>query len=483
MPSAPASSSQNPWEIPNTVYLTEEEVERIGQSDEEDELTEKADPWQRIEEAEKRLSASQRPGPWIDKGQTARNRAKSIPSRLTVVNEDGQPRLRSESRPQKTWEKTHPDQTWNDKWGYVLPYHKRIVDPPTNANPLQRNWWDEDFDKVASEMVPTFPVGKYHWGWVGPMAERNWGHLPFIMKKREISIEMIAMVLHGRINNMCRDATDKEGKMPRGSKGVTGYWSWECLRDKSLVVIISPSPRKDGRTNFERGLVINTAYHGNQFHPRTEECRCIGTQHIRENGDAKTSHQCANELIHGETNGLDKRNTQIIGSGGFTTKRVCIHRPRDMVRGIFAKEYEEQRVLNEIYDPYFEQSAIGQRWFRVEKDHAHYLKNQATKHSMHINKMLGKDNSNIPQGNMDVLDKHNHIYINAETGIMLDYPFGEKDPVVNSRMDNRWGQMDEKTDWKPPQETVLPERDTVGFHDEAYKNWDGSTVPIIMVRW
>ena len=109
--------------------------------------------------------------------------------------------------------------------------------------------------------------------------------------------------------------------------------------------------------------------------------------------------------------------------------------------------------------------------------------NQSTKYNMHINKMLGKDNSNIPQGNMDVLDKHNHIYINAETGIMLDYPFGEKDPVVNSRMDNRWGQMDEKTDWKPPQETVLPERDTVGFHDEAYKNWDGSTVPIIMVRW
>jgi len=84
---------------------------------------------------------------------------------------------------------------------------------------------------------------------------------------------------------------------------------------------------------------------------------------------------------------------------------------------------------------------------------------------------------------MDALDKHNHAYINAETGIMLDYPYGEKDPVTNTRIDNRWGQMDEKKDWKPPQEIVLPERDTVGFHDEAYKNWDGSTVPIIMVRW
>ena len=182
MPSAPASSSQNPWEDPKCVYLTEEEVEQIGQSDEDEEGTEKCDPWQRIEEAEKRLRASQRPGPWIDKVQTARNRAKSIPPRLTAVNEDGEAQPGNEVRPQ-VLEKTDPDQTWNEKWGYVLPYHKRIVDPPTNANPLQRNWRDEDFDKVASELVTNFPVGTYHWGWVGPMAERHWGHLPFIMKK------------------------------------------------------------------------------------------------------------------------------------------------------------------------------------------------------------------------------------------------------------------------------------------------------------
>ena len=154
-----------------------------------------------------------------------------------------------------------------------------------------------------------------------------------------------------------------------------------------------------------------------------------------------------------------------------------------MQRGIFAKEYEEQRVLNEIYDPYFEQSPIGQRWFCVEKDHALFLRNQATKDSMYINKMLGKDDSNIPKKNIYVLDKHNYIYINAETGIMLDYPFGEKDPVTNSRMDNRWGQMDEKRDWKPPRKVVLPERDTVGFHDEAWKDQDGSMVPITMIRW
>ena len=343
MPSAPGSSSQNPWEDPKVVYLTEEEVENIWQSDDED--TEKCDPWQRIEEAEKRLRSSQRPGPWINKAQTARNRAKSVPPRPTAVNEDGEAQSQKEMRPQKVWERTDPDQTWNDKWGYVLPYHKRIVDPPTNPNPLQRNWWDEDFDNVASELVTHFPVGTYHWGWVGPVAERHWGHLPFIMRKREISIEMIAMVLHGRINNMCRDATDKEGKMPRGSKGITGYWSYESERDNSLVVIVSPSPTKDGRINFERRLVINTAYHGDQFHPKTEKCICIGAKHIRENGDTKTSHQCANELIHGEIDAMDKRNTQIIGSGGFKTKRVRIQRPRDMQRGILQKNMRSKGFL------------------------------------------------------------------------------------------------------------------------------------------
>jgi len=108
MPSAPASSSKNPWEIPGTIYLTEEEVERIGQSDEEEELDGEKDLWRKVEDADRKLTASQRPGQWIDKSQTARNRARSIPSRLTMVNEDGQPRFRGENRPQKNMGKDSP---------------------------------------------------------------------------------------------------------------------------------------------------------------------------------------------------------------------------------------------------------------------------------------------------------------------------------------------------------------------------------------
>jgi len=135
MPSAPASSSKNPWEIPGTIYLTEEEVERIGQSDEEEELGGGNDPWKRVEDAEKRLTASQRPGQWIDKSQTARNRARSIPSRLTMVNEDGQPCSRGENRPQKNMGKDPPGSNVEREMGIRIAVPQKNCRSPNKPEP------------------------------------------------------------------------------------------------------------------------------------------------------------------------------------------------------------------------------------------------------------------------------------------------------------------------------------------------------------
>ena len=62
-------------------------------------------------------------------------------------------------------------------------------------------------------------------------------------------------------------------------------------------------------------------------------------------------------------------------------------KPVDFIKGVHGpEELEERRVIKDIYEPYYDQNMLGNRWFCVEKDHALALRKQAINDMLSTNK-------------------------------------------------------------------------------------------------